>query len=71
MEDLEDYKKCLKYTKEYLKEKPRDVEKMFMQAHSLEVLEKENEAHEVYKRILALQPYNTLARDKILKHSQK
>lgn len=66
--DLKEYKKCLKYTKEYLREKPRDVEKMFMQAHSLEVLEKVDEAHEMYKKILSLQPYNTLARDKILKY---
>jgi tetratricopeptide (TPR) repeat protein len=68
--DMKDYKKCLRYVSLFLKEKPRDVEKMFMKCVCLEALgsndEKSiNEIINMYKKILELQPYNTMARDRL------
>lgn len=68
------YKKCFQYVTLFLKDKPRDVEKMFMKCACLESAvygdEKSiSEAINLYKKILELQPYNTKARDK-LKHYQ-
>jgi tetratricopeptide (TPR) repeat protein len=70
--DMKKYKECLQYVGLFLKEKPRDVEKMFMKCVCLESLsswdEKAiNEVISVYKKILELQPYNTMARDRLKK----
>ena len=56
-------KRALKYISLYLKEKPRNVEKMFMKCECLEWEKKPEEAKKVYMKILELQPYNTRARD--------
>ncbi|MDD2871468.1 MAG: hypothetical protein PHS49_05750 [Candidatus Gracilibacteria bacterium] len=61
--NMEDYKKALKYANLYLVSKPRDVDKLFIKAKSLEELKKNTEASQVYKRILELQPYNTRAKE--------
>jgi len=61
--NIEDYKKALKYSNLYLVSKPRDVEKLFIKAKCLEELNKDQDAYNVYKRILELQPYNTKAKD--------
>ena len=49
----------------YLKDKPRNVDRLSMQAVCFEHLEFFKEAFNVYKRIVELQPYNTLARNKL------
>jgi len=56
-------KKSLWYIDMYLKDFPRNVEKLFMKWHCLEELGQMAEAIGVYKKILDLQPYNTQARD--------
>lgn len=61
------YKKALKYIKLFLKQNPRNTEKMKMKAYCLEVLWNTAEAIETYKRVHDLQPYNTQVADK-LKH---
>ena len=68
--DIKKYKECLKYVGLFLKEKPRDVEKMFMKCVCLESLSSSdeksmNEIISMYKKILELQPYNTMARDRL------
>lgn len=60
--NMKKYEKTLKYTSQYLKTKPRDVEKMFMRTESLEALEMFDEAKALYKKILQLQPYNAKAK---------
>lgn len=61
------YKKWLKYTNLFLVWKPRNVEKLFMKAKCLFELWRKEESILVYKRIVELQPYNTKAKDKIIK----
>jgi tetratricopeptide (TPR) repeat protein len=63
--DMKKYKKCFKYVNLYLKEKPRDVEKMFMKSICLKSLNKPDDALLIYKKILQIQPYNTKAKNKI------
>ena len=63
--DMKRYKKALKYTNLFLKEKPRDVDKLLMKAVCLEKLNQNEDALSVYRRIQQLQPYNNIARDKI------
>ena len=65
--DMKKYKKSLKYTMLFLKEKPRDVDKLLMKAVCLEKLLQPSEAMDAYKRILQRQPDNTIARDQIKK----
>lgn len=60
-----DYKKALKYSNLFITSKPKDVDKHFIKAKSLEALDKFQEAYLVYKRILELQPYNTKVKDTI------
>lgn len=62
---IEDYEKALKYSNLYILSKPRDVDKLFIKAESLEKLDKNIDAYDAYKRILQIQPYNTKALDKI------
>jgi hypothetical protein len=50
----------------FLASKPRDVNKLFLKAQSLEKTWKDNDALLIYKRILELQPYNTRAKDSLL-----
>jgi len=63
--ELHSYEKALKYVKILLKDKPRNVDRLLLQAVCYENLEKFTEAFEAYKRIVELQPYNTLARNKL------
>lgn len=63
--ELHLYEKALKYVKILLKDKPRNVDRLLLQAVCFENLEKFSEAFDVYKRIVELQPYNTLARNKL------
>ncbi len=59
------YERAVKYTTMFLKNKPRNVEKLTMKAVSLEKLKKYLKAIKVHKTILELQPYNTFSRDKV------
>ncbi|MCP4523929.1 MAG: hypothetical protein GY828_06970 [Candidatus Gracilibacteria bacterium] len=63
--ELHMYEKALKYVKVLLKDKPRNVDRLLMQAVCFENLEHFEQAFEVYKKIVELQPYNTLARNKL------
>lgn len=65
--EMKYYKKSLKYIKLYLKQFPRNTEKMKMKAYCQEVLWEIDDAILSYKRILELQPYNSQVIDK-LKH---
>lgn len=59
-----DIEKSLKYVKKYLKDKPRDVEKLTLKAVCLEKLRKFKEANETYDKVLDLHPYDTFAKRK-------
>jgi tetratricopeptide (TPR) repeat protein len=63
--ELNQYDRALKYVKIVLKDKPRNVDRLLMEAVCFENLEEFSEAFDVYKRIVELQPYNTLARNKL------
>jgi tetratricopeptide (TPR) repeat protein len=68
--DMQKYQKCLNYVNLFLKENPRNVDKMFIKSECLEVLQQNNkksmsEIINMYNKILELQPYNTKARDKL------
>lgn len=52
------YNDCLKYSIAFLKEKPRDPEKLSMKWYSLEMLWRFGEAKKTYHLVLDLQPYN-------------
>jgi len=65
MYELKYYKKALKFIKLYLKEYPRNTEKMKMKAYCLEILWKNKEAYETYNKILELQPYNSKILEKV------
>jgi len=53
-----DYKKCLKYANLYLKEKPRNAEKLSIRWYSQEKLWKKIDAIKAYEEVLKIQPYN-------------
>lgn len=63
--NMNNYKKCLKYVNLFLISKPRNVEKLFIKAESLENLWDLSSSLLIYKRILELQPYNTKAKDRL------
>ena len=63
--ELQMYDRALKYVKILLKDKPRNVDRLLLEAVCFENLQKFTESFEVYKRIVELQPYNTLARNKL------
>ncbi|MDD3646239.1 MAG: hypothetical protein PHH06_02400 [Candidatus Gracilibacteria bacterium] len=65
--EMKYYKKSLKFIKLYLKQFPRNTEKLKMKGYCLELLGQTEEAIETYKRVLDLQPYNTKVLEK-LKH---
>jgi len=65
MYELKYYKKALKFIKLFLKEHPRNTEKLKMKAYCYEVLGKNEEALEAYNRVLELQPYNSQIIEKI------
>lgn len=63
--ELHLYDKSLKYVKILLKDKPRNVDRLLLQAVCYENLQKFSDAFDIYKKIVELQPYNTLARNKL------
>ncbi len=64
LEEL-DYKKALKYANLYLKEKPRNAEKLSIRGYSQEKLWKNIEAIKAYEEVLKIQPYNNEIIDRI------
>lgn len=63
---MKSYKKAIKYSNLYLVSKPRDVQKLFIKAKSLQKLLKQEDALLVYRRILELQPYNSKAKNHVV-----
>jgi tetratricopeptide (TPR) repeat protein len=63
--ELKDYKKALKYSNQYLKEKPRHAEKLGIKWYAPEKLWKTNEAIKYYREVLQIQPYDTEIQDRI------
>lgn len=62
--DMKEYKTAVKFLNDYIKYKPRDVDKLTMKAISQEELRDFKDAILTYKKILEIQPYNTYARDR-------
>lgn len=60
-----DFEKALKYINLFLKDNPRDVNKLLMKAYTLENSRHFKEAYEVHRKVLELQPYNTFANQKL------
>ncbi len=63
--ELKNYKKSLKYIKLFLKQFPRNTEKLKMRAFSHEALWELTEALEIYNKVLELQPYNSQVSEKV------
>lgn len=63
--EVKDFKKSLKYTKLFLKQFPRNTEKLKMKWFCFEALWESENAIETYKRVLELQPYNSQVNEKI------
>jgi len=63
--EVQDYKKALKYAMLFLKEKPRNAEKLSIKWYALEKLWKYSDAHKAYSSVLDLQPYNTEIQERI------
>ncbi len=56
--EVEDFEWTIKYALAYLKDKPRDIEKLQLQAFSLDQIGKDEDAIITYEKILEMQPYN-------------
>lgn len=69
--ELKNFKKCLKYTKLFLKDKPRDVEKLWMKWYCFEKESKIENSIECYEKILEFQPYNMEVKERIAKLEKK
>lgn len=65
--ELQDFKKSLKYTNLFLKEKPRNSEKLAIKGFCLEKVWKKGEAVTAYRKVLEIQPYNTEVQDRLKK----
>jgi len=65
--ESKDYKWALKYSNLYLKEKPRNVEKLGIKWYALEKLARNKEAVSVYSELLQLQPYNSEVQERVAK----
>lgn len=61
---LWDFEKSLKYINLFLKDNPRDVNKLLMKAYALENMRHFKDAYEVHRKVLDLQPYNTFSNQK-------
>lgn len=59
--EVGNYDKALEHVIVFLKEKPRNIERMTLKAELLKKGWKDEEAKEVYRKILEIQPYNTEA----------
>ena len=60
-----DYEKSLKYINLFLKDNPRDINKLTMKAFCLENDWHFKDAYSVHRRIVELQPYNTISNQKL------
>lgn len=69
--EITDYKKAMKYANMYLKEKPRNAEKLWVKWYALEKMWKSIEAIKSYEQVLQIQPYNTEIQDRIKKLEEK
>lgn len=63
--EIKNYKKSLKYTKLFLKQFPRNTEKLKMRWFCHETLWEIENAIDVYKKVLELQPYNSQVMEKL------
>lgn len=63
--ELKYFKKSIKYLKLFLKQNPRNTEKLKMRWYSYEVLWKIEDALISYNRVLELQPYNSQVLEKV------
>lgn len=63
--ELKKFKAALKYSTLYLKEKPRNAEKLSIKWYALEQLWKYADAKKSYNAVLDLQPYNTDIRERL------
>lgn len=63
--ELWNYKNAQKYASLYLKEKPRNAEKISIKWYALEMLGKEKEAIKCYRQVLDIQPYNSEVIDRV------
>lgn len=63
--ELQKYDAAKWYLKMILKDKPRNVDRLLMLAVCYESLHMTDDAFDTYKKIVELQPYNTLARNKL------
>ena len=68
---LKNFKKCLLYSKLFLKDKPRDIEKLWMKWYCLEREWKIGLAIECYQKILETQPYNMEIKERVKKLRNK
>lgn len=59
--EVGNYDKALEHVIVFLKEKPRNIERMSLKAELLKKQWKDEDAKEVYRKILEIQPYNTEA----------
>jgi len=61
--EIGNYDKSFEYLILFLKENPRNVQRMMLKAELLRKKDKVDEAKEMYRKVLELQPYNTEARE--------
>ena len=69
--ELKNFKKCLVYTKLFLKDKPRDIEKLGMKWYCFEKESKFWLSIDCYKKILEIQPYNMEIKERIIQLEEK
>jgi len=60
------FKKALKYSNLYLKEKPRNIEKLWIKWYALEKMGRKWEAATTYNDLLQLQPYNSEVQERLV-----
>ena len=63
--ELQKHKKALKYANLFLRERPRDSEKLWIKGYCLEMLWEGQEAIAAYYKLLEVQPYNSEVQDRI------
>ena len=63
--EIKNYKKSLKYTKLFLNQFPRNTEKLKMRWFCHEALWEIENAIDIYKKVLELQPYNSQVTEKL------
>ncbi len=63
--ELKKYKKSLKYANLFLRQKPRDSDKLWIKWYCLEMLWEGEEAIIAYQKLLEVQPYNSEVQDRI------